>query len=196
MTVGTKNDRTPRRHGSPSADGRPGCAPSPQSRPTGAAEIPDNAMHIREACPADSADIALVLHESFAEFEPLYSGDAFAATTPAPNGVLERMREGPMWVATQDGRFVGTASAVPKERRLYVRGMAVIPAVRGRGVGRLLLDGIEAFAAARRFSSLFLSTAPFLTEAIGLYERSGFRRTDEGPFDLFGTSLFTMEKRL
>ena len=99
-------------------------------------------------------------------------------------------------VATRNDRIVGTASTVPTGGRLYVRGMAVIPAARGRGVGRLLLDRIEAFAAARRIFSLFLSTTPFLAEAIGLYERCGFRRTDEGPFDLLGTPLFTMEKRL
>jgi len=29
-----------------------------------------------------------------------------------------------------------------------------------------------------------------------LYERFGFQRTEEGPHDLFGTSLFTMEKQL
>ena len=196
MTVGTKTDGKPRRHGGPSRDGRKGCAHFPQAEPTDAAEIPDDAIHVREACPSDSADIAWILHESFAGYEPLYTRAAFAVTTPAPDGVLERMKEGPVWVATQDGRFVGTASVVPKESRLYVRGMAVIPAARGRGVGRLLLDRIEAFAAGRRFSSLFLSTAPFLREAIDLYERRGFHRTDEGPFDLLGTPLFTMEKRL
>jgi len=41
---------------------------------------------------------------------------------------------------------------------------------------------------------LYLSTTPFLHSAIRLYERCGFRRTDEGPHDLFGTPLFTMEK--
>jgi hypothetical protein len=43
---------------------------------------------------------------------------------------------------------------------------------------------------------LLLSTTPFLSEAIKLYERSGFRRSTEGPRELFGTPLFTMEKQL
>jgi ribosomal protein S18 acetylase RimI-like enzyme len=41
---------------------------------------------------------------------------------------------------------------------------------------------------------MLLSTAPFLDRAIRLYERFGFRRTNEGPHDLFGTPLFSMEK--
>ncbi len=32
--------------------------------------------------------------------------------------------------------------------------------------------------------------------AIALYERYGFRRTDDGPSALFGTPLFTMVKTL
>jgi short-subunit dehydrogenase len=40
-----------------------------------------------------------------------------------------------------------------------------------------------------------LSTTP-LTRAISLYEQYGFRRSDEGPNNLFGTPLFTMVKVL
>jgi hypothetical protein len=35
---------------------------------------------------------------------------------------------------------------------------------------------------------------PFLNTAIRLYEAFGFRRMNDGPHDLFGTPLFTMEK--
>jgi ribosomal protein S18 acetylase RimI-like enzyme len=74
--------------------------------------------------------------------------------------------------------------------------MAVAPASRGRGVGELLLRRVEAFASERGFGRMFLSTTPFLDRAIRLYERYGFERTGEGPYELFGTPLFTMEKLL
>jgi GNAT superfamily N-acetyltransferase len=74
--------------------------------------------------------------------------------------------------------------------------MAVLPAARGQRIGALLLSHIEEFAAANAHKRLFLSTTPFLTQAIRLYERFGFRRSDEGPHDLFGTLLFTMTKTL
>jgi len=35
-----------------------------------------------------------------------------------------------------------------------------------------------------------------LSRAIRVYESFGFRRTEDGPQDLFGTPLFTMEKAL
>ncbi|HEY8226815.1 MAG TPA: hypothetical protein VIG25_16155, partial [Pyrinomonadaceae bacterium] len=59
---------------------------------------------------------------------------------------------------------------------------------------QLLLATVERFAQSHK--RLTLSTTPFLINAIRLYERSGFRRTTDGPHDLFGTPLFTMVKKL
>jgi GNAT superfamily N-acetyltransferase len=106
------------------------------------------------------------------------------------------MGEGPVWVAVRDGAVVGTVSVVPRGESLYLRGMAVLPAARGRGLGEALLSRVEEFAAAHGYERLWLSTTPFLSRAIRLYERAGFRRSDDGPHELFGTPLFTMEKAL
>jgi GNAT superfamily N-acetyltransferase len=85
---------------------------------------------------------------------------------------------------------------VAKGDGLYVRSMAVLPSARGQGVAGLLLGEVENFASAQRHKYLFLSTTPFLLEAIRLYEHMGFRRSDTGPHELFGTPLFTMLKPL
>ena len=74
--------------------------------------------------------------------------------------------------------------------------MAVLPTARGQRIGELLLVHVEQFAVSKGFRRLFLSTTPFLDRALRLYEKFGFRRTDEGPNDLFGTPLFTMEKAI
>jgi putative acetyltransferase len=157
---------------------------------------PDANDPIRLAVPADAVDIASVLYESFAEYKPAYAPEAFAATTPGAGIIEQRFREGPIWVALRQGAIVGTVSAVPMDRALYVRSMAVLPAARGQGIAELLLRQLEGYALARNFQRLFLSTTPFLTGAIRLYERMGFQRSDEGPHDLFGTPLFTMVKEL
>jgi GNAT superfamily N-acetyltransferase len=107
-----------------------------------------------------------------------------------------RIDEGPVWVALRDGAIVGTVSALPKGEALYVRSMAVLPTARGHGIGELLLERVESFALEHGYKRLFLSTTPFLDRAIRLYEHWGFRRSDEGPHDLFGTPLFTMVKTL
>ena len=149
---------------------------------------------IRLAGPDDAPAVAAVLLEAFVEFKALYTDEGFAATTPAGEEILNRLKEGPIWVAVRNDAIVGTASAVRKGERLYVRGMAVLPSERGQRIGELLLECIERYAVQHNCNRLFLSTTPFLTGAIRLYERFGFQRTPENPHDLFGTPLFTMER--
>lgn len=153
-------------------------------------------VRIRRAVQEDASSIASVLYESFVGYRPLYTPEGFAATTPVSAEVGKRLEEGPVWVALEGDAVVGTVSVVPKGESLYVRGMAIVPAARGRRIGELLLRQVEAFASERGFRRLFLSTTPFLERAIRLYEHYGFKRSVEGPGDLFGTPLFTMEKTL
>ena len=153
-------------------------------------------LEVRRAEIEDAAVIAALLRESFVEFKSLYTDGGFAATTPGPEQVLARMREGPVWLALREGKVVGTVAAVVRDQSVYVRGMAVLPAARGSGAGAALLQQVENWAASERYTRLFLSTTPFLDSAIRLYERSGFQRTNDGLHDLFGTPLFTMEKIL
>jgi GNAT superfamily N-acetyltransferase len=156
----------------------------------------DADVKIRMAVPADATQIAAVLLESFAEYENLYSPEGFAATTPACGSILNRMKEGPVWIAWLDHSAVGTASVADRGDDLYLRGMAVLPTARGRGIASLLLRQVEDYASAHGYRRLILSTTPFLHEAIRLYERFGFSRSREGPQQLSGTPLFTMVKSL
>jgi GNAT superfamily N-acetyltransferase len=136
------------------------------------------------------------LRDAFEGYRPLYTPEAFAATTPSADQIRQRWDEGPVWIALQDGHPVGTVAAAPRGAALYMRSMAVLPASRGSGCGGLLLAAVEAFAASHGHHRLVLSTTPFLHPAIRLYERAGFMRSGAAPHDLAGTPLFTMEKEL
>ncbi len=153
-------------------------------------------MEIRRATPADAPAMAGVLAQAFAEYQPLYTPEGLAATTPPAERIRARLDEGPAWVAVHEGAIVGTVGAVRRDEAVYVRSMGALPAARGLGVGIALLNEVEVFARDAGASSLFLSTTPFLARAIRLYEQWGFRRTTDGPHDLYGTPLFTMVKPL
>ena len=151
-------------------------------------------IQVRLAELGEAAGVAAVLLESFLEFRPLYTEGGFAATTPGVEQIRVRMKEGPVWVALRDGVMVGTVSGVVDGESAYIRGMAVVPAVRGSGAGSRLLQQVESWAARDAAVRMFLSTTPFLGAAIRLYEGAGFRRSADGPQELFGTPLFTMVK--
>ena len=59
--------------------------------------------------------------------------------------------------------------------------MYVVPEARGGGVSKALLAGLEAAAAAQGWTTLRLETGPRQPEAIGLYQRAGYR-----PIEAFG----------
>jgi len=153
-------------------------------------------VQIRLASSEDAEAVSRVLHDSFAEFEASYTPAGFAATTPSAEQVRTRMEEGPVWIAVRDDRGLGTVAAVCNGEPVYMRGMAVVPAARGLGIGPQLLQTVENWACEQGAARLFLSTTPFLHAAIHLYEKCGFQRVKSTPYDLFGTPLFTMEKNL
>jgi len=150
---------------------------------------------IAVASSGDAETIAAILLDAFREFEPLYTPGGFRATTPTAAEILARWPEGPSWIATIDGKAVGTAAAVDRGDEIYVRSMAVTPAARGAGVGVALLDAVTRFAIDTGARRMRLSTTPFLHAAIRLYERAGFT-PQPGPLDLHGTPLFAMIKDL
>ena len=162
----------------------------------GVAQMATLRLDIRRARMSDAPAIALVLKTAFAQYEALYTAAALAATAPPSDVIEQRIREGPVWVAQRDDSCIGTVSAVPREDRLYIRGMATLPEARGLGVARALLEHVEMHARGMGFSELELRTTPFLTNAIALYESAGFRRREDGPSDHFGTPTFTMTKLL
>jgi GNAT superfamily N-acetyltransferase len=153
-------------------------------------------IEVRRATREDAQAIATLLYEAFVEFKPLYTDGGFSATTPDIAQVLMRMQEGPAWLAMRGEVALGTVAAFVKAQSAYIRGMAALPSARVSGVGAALLQHVEDWAALQGCARLFLSTTPFLNAAIHLYEKSGFRRTGEGPHELASTPLFTMEKTL
>jgi GNAT superfamily N-acetyltransferase len=153
-------------------------------------------MDVRLASPREAPLVADMLRKAFAEYRHEYTPRAFALTMPTSQEVFDRWREGPVWLAHIESGPAGTLSAVPGGLGLYLRSMAVLPRARGWGIGWALLDKAEQYALRLGCGRMFLSTTPFLLPAIRLYSRFGFVRTGEGPDDLAGTPLYTMEKRL
>ena len=154
-------------------------------------------VEIRAAIEKDADAISTILSDSFEEYKPRFSTAAFQATTPDPEEILKRMKEGPAWVAISRGEIIGTISAVPRGRVMLLRDLAVPPAARGRAIGKMLLVHAARYAYHKRFRRLSMHAAPFLTRALREVEQFGFQRIDEGTCNFDGTTpVYTMTKTL
>ena len=118
--------------------------------------------------------------------DPLAFGSTLERERPFPpekwRERLRRDRSTPgtaTWVAIdRTGEFVGTAAIAEFEGALHLFAMWVAPAVRGRGVGRQILDAaLERVQSARSGASVVLEVNPRQEAAVHLYEARGFRRT-------------------
>jgi putative acetyltransferase len=86
----------------------------------------------------------------------------------------------------KQGTVVGTGGYYPVFRgenqasqlsstQVEIRKMYLLPSVRGSGMGKFLLQQLEAAIAARGFEAIWVETASVLTEAVKLYEKYGYQ---------------------
>ena len=78
------------------------------------------------------------------------------------------------------GQAMGCGAIVLGPEFGELKRMFVSPTARGQGLAQRLLARLEAEAVARGCTLLTLESGPFQPEALGLYERCGFKRC--GPF--------------
>ncbi len=152
-------------------------------------------IEIREADWADSSEAA-----GFLAVLDSYAADEMGGTTPLDPDVRRRLvpalREQPSAVvllAFEAGQVIGVAtcflgfSTFAARPLLNVHDLAVLPACRGRGVGRALLNGAEQRARARGCAKLTLEVREDNARARGLYAERGFR-----DFQLAGVTYRTL----
>lgn len=132
-------------------------------------------FRIREAEPGDRAAIRTVIVAVMSEYglaSDLEGNDADLHDVVASY----RERGGTFRVVTSaEGDIVGCGGLYPvDERDVEIRRMYLLPAARGIGIGRTLLEQLIAFAEERHFERVVLETASVLKEAIALYRKHGF----------------------
>ena len=87
---------------------------------------------------------------------------------------------GEFWVVERQGEIVGTGAYYPIERgknAVEIRKMYILPAARGQGLGKFLLQELESKIIARGFDEIWIETASVLKEAVKMYETSGYLPT-------------------
>ena len=95
-----------------------------------------------------------------------------------------------IWLAEDGGRLIGSVAIVGRSATVaQLRWFLVEPGFRRRGLGGRLLVAAVRFCRSRRYKSIFLWTTSDLEEAARLYERFGFRRTEERTHRIWGKRI-------
>ena len=147
---------------------------------------------VRDAVPADYPairDIVLVAYRQYAE---LIAPEIFSAYLADLLDLETHARHGRLFVVEADQWVCAFGAWYPDASVQGVglppgwasgRALAVHPAARGNGAARALLAAGERLAREAGAPVLAFHTVSFMTGAISLYERLGYRRAPEFDFD-------------
>jgi GNAT superfamily N-acetyltransferase len=121
-----------------------------------------------------------LLVELDAELESRYPGLPILGV----DGFQRTLSKGYFAVACCDAKVVGCGAFRPFDlRSVEIKRMFVLPAFRGRGVARRILESLHDEARMRGFNFSVLETGLRQPEAIALYERAGYQRIEPfGPY--------------
>ena len=108
--------------------------------------------------------------------------------------------DGRLLLVEVDGEIAGTVSLRKiREDAGEIKRMYVKPKFRGKNLGNLLIEEVINISEKNDFSKLYLDTAHFMSSAISLYKKYGFKETTSYPESvlpkgLFNTMIFMMKE--
>ena len=158
-----------------------------------AAVRPHSAPLVRDAVPADYREIRRVIIAAYLQYADLIARDVFAPYLADLLDLDTHARHGHLIVVEADGRIRGFGAFYPDASAQGLgwpsgwasgRALAVHPDARGHGVARALLAACERLARDCGAPVFAFHTASFMTGAIALYERLGYRRAPAFDFDM------------
>ena len=152
---------------------------------------------MRKAKDEDALGILACLREAFEEFRSRYTPQAFVDTVLTMETLRERLEKMSVLVAVNSANLlVGTiACSVVSSAEGHLRGMAVLPSMRGNGIAAQLLRQAETELLLRGCNRVTLDTTEPLERAMRFYEKNGYQRSGKVS-DFFGMPLIEYQKNL
>jgi ribosomal protein S18 acetylase RimI-like enzyme len=132
---------------------------------------------LRAATAADAAAIATTIAAAFEEYRGKLEPESGAFRETAEGIAAELGRESGAIVAERNGRMLGCVMVKLEEDDLYFGRLAVVPAARGQGIARKLIEAVEDEARRRELSGVRLGVRTVLTENQGLFTALGYIET-------------------
>jgi putative acetyltransferase len=160
----------------------------------------DSTISLRPIALGDAAALARVIRDTLAEYGAAKPGTAYydAATDHLPDLFAATPRSA-YFVAERGGEVLGGGGIFPTENlpadTVELVKLYLLPAARGLGVGKALIQQCLKAARAAGYARVYLETTEELTQAIPLYERLGFSYLPEalGNSGHFGCQIWMIK---
>lgn len=136
-------------------------------------------------------DLILTLHrEGYRDFDARFAGPHIDTMVASVADMLDEADidahpEHSVWFAERDGEALGCVGLVRRGERGQLRWLVVLPAARGLGLGKRLVDAVLAQARELRLTEVYLLTVRGLSASMALYEQAGFEVTRDEEIDLW-----------
>lgn len=139
-------------------------------------------MRVREASPEDAAAVARLAHEFQTEFGEITPGpdvlaERYARAVDSGEATVVLIGDPPEGFAQLRFR----ASLLTGAQDAYLEELYIVPALRGKGLGRALLEAAMEAARERGASHMDLGTGQGDVAARALYESAGFDNHEGRP---------------
>jgi putative acetyltransferase len=159
---------------------------------------PENIM-IRPILPADNRDLATIIRHSLEEFGAARPGTVYF--DPSTDHLYELFQApgSQYFTALADGQVGGGGGIYPSaglpDGTCELVKMYLQPGLRGRGLGRAIIEKCLVFAAAAGYERVYIETLPELRKAMSVYEQAGFRYLDAplGNTGHFGCDIWMLK---
>ena len=140
-------------------------------------------MIIREIQQEDNSKIEKIIKDVFHEFNLPLTGTTYVdAETTMVFETFNRSKA-VYYVIEIDGEVLGGGGIIQlqdyKEDVCELQKMYFDPKIRGKGLGKLLLEKIIDEAKDLGYRKCYLESASALTKAISMYEKNGFKHLDK-----------------
>jgi predicted N-acetyltransferase YhbS len=150
---------------------------------------------VREANRSDHQAIREVIAAAYRQYAPVLPPVVFDGYLADLLDLDSRADDSRLLVAERAGRVVGTVTFFEDAAReglgwpsgwAGLRALAVDPAARGLGIGRMLMEACRDRARAAGAKVLCLHTASFMAAAVAIYQDMGFQRAPAFDFSPTG----------
>jgi GNAT superfamily N-acetyltransferase len=134
---------------------------------------------LRDAAAEDAEIVASLVRAAFEEYRGLLQPPS-GGHSETDESVRSKLESSWAIIASVDGQDAGCIFYEPAGECMYLHRLGVLPAFRGSGVGRTLVEAVEARAKEDGYKGIRLGTRIVLSKNRAFYERQGYRLVGNG----------------